>query len=342
MPRNILIIVESPLQLINANEYLKAYEMESLTDFFLVSSREKSNIDQMNKAFESLNLKGDISRITVCDIDKSLITRFKFYWKVIKAARKKSSKRYDLLLVGHIASIYQAILANSRKNMKTIYLDDGTAAFYEHALLKEKKLKSFSPIHKRIFPILLGLKANIISYQGKIHFFTMYKDLVEEDHDFLSYTLNEFLYLKEEYKKKRIDTDSIYFIGTPFYWNSDSLNNAESIFAQVGEFLKDKNVTYFPHRYESDEHFKLVEKLGWNVVEAKVPIELSLINISCLPNEFGMFTSSAFYTINKLIPYVKFKSFELNNLEDIFNGTNTYKLYRDYDENLNIEVIKLN
>ncbi|MBQ4913419.1 hypothetical protein J8L85_03155 [Maribacter sp. MMG018] len=342
MAKNILVIVESPLQLINANEYIREFATDAKIDFYLISSREVNNLDQMNETFKLLKLKGDIVRITVQDINKSKLTRLNFYKKVIGVAWKKDNKQYDLVLVGHITSIYQLILANTiDSQVKTIYLDDGTSSFYEQRVLQNQRIKSFSPWYKRIFPALLGLSANIKYYKGGLYFYTMYRELITKEFPHLMYSLNNFNYLKRKYSQKDRDKDVVFFIGTPFYWKSARLNNSKELFRQIAEYYIDKKVIYFPHRYEGREHKDFVMECGWEINETGLPIELSLINSDSLPKEFAMFTSSAFYTIIKLIPFIKFKSFELNNLSDTLNSENTYKLYREYDKIKEIEVIKL-
>ncbi|EAR02770.1 hypothetical protein [Maribacter sp. HTCC2170] len=341
MNKKALVIIESPLQLINSNEYLKAHAVDYEVDYYLISSREVNNLNQIKDTFSTLELCGNVKIISVQDINKSFITRLKFYKKVIHSARSNLKNKYDLVLVGHIASIYQAIMANSTKGAHCIYLDDGTAAFHEHQVLKKKKIKSFSSIYKRIFPTLVGLNANIKTNNDRISFFTMYRELMENDHPYLEYKYNSFNYLKKEYTKKDIDANTVYFIGTPFYWNSESYNKAEHIFEQVAVSYHDKKVVYFPHRYESQEHKLIVKKHGWQIIEPGIPIELSLMKMSYLPVEFGMFTSSAYYTILKLIPNIQFRSFEISNLKHIFNGHNTYKLYREYDKSENVKIIKL-
>lgn len=343
MQEKILIIVESPLQLINANEYLKKHAPKCVAEFILISSRDKNNIQQLDNTFKGLRLNGKVKRINVDYIDKGPVTRLKFYYKIIRAAQGLKNERYNVMLIGHIASIYQAIIANAVGHCpSSIYLDDGTAALHEHRILKKKRIKSFSPLYKRIFPMALGLKANVkYNENGKMAFFTMYKDVVEDNHPYLQYQVNGFSYLKREYKKKKIRENVVYFIGTPFYWNSPSLNTSKNIFQEVSKSYQKEKVFYFPHRYETQEHLDLAKKCGWKIMETKVPIEISLINIPELPSEFGMFTSTAYYTLNRLIPNIKFKSFELNNLGDIFNGENTFKLYKEYEDYENISLVKL-
>ena len=342
MVENLLVIVESPLQLINANEYIKKFAPDSDIDFYLISSREVNNLNQMNKTFGLLKLKGSITRITVQDINKSKLTRLNFYKKVIAVAKKKVVKQYDDVLVGHITSIYQMILANTvDTKVKSVYLDDGTSSFHEQRVLQTDKIKSFSPWYKRIFPAILGLSANIKYHNGVLHFFTMYRDVITKDFLHLSYKLNSFDYLKKEYKEKSRDMNVVFFIGTPFYWKLANLNNSKVLFHQIADYYKDKRVVYFPHRYEGKDHKDIVVNCGWEINETGLPIELSLIKAESLPLEFGMFTSSAFYTIVKLIPFIYFKSFELRNLSDTLNNDNTYKLYREYEKIDEIEIVKL-
>jgi len=227
MAENLLVIVESPLQLINANEYIKKYAIDGNIDFYLISSREVNNLNQMNEAFGLLKLKGNVTRITVQDINKSKLTRLNFYRKVITVAKKKRIKEYDIVLVGHITSIYQMILANTvDAKVKSVYLDDGTSSFHEQRILQKNKIKSFSPWYKRFFPAILGLSANIKYHNGVLHFFTMYKDVITKEFPHLNHSLNSFDYLKKEYQRKNRDMDVVFFIGTPFYWKSANLNNA--------------------------------------------------------------------------------------------------------------------
>ena len=341
MSQRVLVIVESPLQLINANEYIRKYDLTLDSDYYFISSRGVNNLNQLKKTFEILKLEGNITEISVVDIDNSFLTRILFYMKVIKAAKKKNTIDYKTVLVGHMRSIYQAIFANTFKNGKCIYLDDGNSSISEQKTLREYKINSFSPWYKRIFPMIFGLSANLKFNNNYLHFFTMYKDVIIEDHKHLKFYYNEFNYLKKEYDKKQTNTEIIYFIGTPFYWQVASYNNFKNDMLKISKIYKNKKVIYFPHRYESQKQLDIIKSLHWKISTVNLPIELSLIKEENLPLEFGMFYSSASYSLSKLIPNLKFRSFEVNNTEYLEDGENIFKLYRAYEENKNIELVKL-
>ncbi|TPN87882.1 hypothetical protein [Aquimarina algicola] len=335
-----IAIVESPLQLINANEYIKKYALESKTDFYFVSSRGTHNLDQLRSTYKALKLKGKVFEVSVLNIDKSIVTRLSFYLKIIRAARKMP-KNYSLVLVGHMLSIYQNVLANTIKNSECIYLDDGNASVAQIKQLKKEKIKSFSPFSKRIFPLLLGFNVNLRYGKKGLNYFTIYKDLIVENHPYLCFDINDLEYLKSEYGKKEINKNFVYFIGTPFYWNNKSYENFEQDIKKVSEFYQNKKVFYFPHRYESKEQLEIINNLGWKIVKNELPIELLLIELENLPLEFGFFYSSAVDNISKLIPNMNFKSFEIDNTEFLEDGKNIYKLYRSYEKKNMITVIKL-
>lgn len=340
MEKKVIAIVESPLQLINANEYIKKYAIEDNTDFYFISSRGLYNLNQLKNTFKALKLKGKIFEISVVDIDESIVTRIKFYIKVIIAAKKIPSG-YSLILVGHMISIYQNILANSMNGLKHVYLDDGNASVAQINQLKKEKIKSFSPFSKRIFPLLLGFSANLRYDKRCLHYFTIYEDLIPDNHPYLCFDINKLNYLKSEYGKKEINQNYIYFIGTPFYWKNKLYENFENDIKKVSDFYKNKKVFYFPHRYESEKQLSIIKSLGWQIIDNSLPIELLLIQLANLPVEFGFFYTSAVDNISKLIPHMNFRSFEINNTEFLEDGNNIYKLYRSYEKNNTIKVVKL-
>lgn len=339
---NTLVIIESPLQLINANEYIREHKLESSTKYYVISSRDKSNLIQLQRTYKALDIKNNIKIIGVTDIDKSAFTRLNYYFKILKVAKGESKNFiYDKVLVGHIKSNYQLILLNAVKCNKVIYLDDGTSTFYEQEVLKEKKIKSFSSPFKRFFPQILGLNAKIKYNKGILSFYTMYKEVIDENHRYIHYQYNSLNYLKNKYKSKKIDPNIIFFIGTPFYWKNENSSNVVEIFKEINYFFKDKRIIYFPHRYEPKEHLTLAKQFDWIIKKPELPIELALITESCLPKSFAMFTSSAFFSINRLILNGCFYSFELKNLDSLYNSKNIFNIYRKYDQIDNIEVIKL-
>lgn len=339
---NTLVIIESPLQLINANEYIREHSLECSTKYYVISSRDKSNLSQLKRTYEALDIKNNIKIIGVTDIDKSVLTRLKYYFKILKVAKGESKNIiYDRVLVGHIKSNYQLILLNSVKCNKAIYLDDGTSTFYEQEVLKKKKIKSFSSPFKRFFPQILGLNAKIKYNKGVLSFYTMYKEVIDKNHGYIDYQYNCLNYLKNKYRSKKIDPNIIFFIGTPFYWKNDNSSNVAEIFKEINRFFKGKRIIYFPHRYEPEEHLILAKQFNWLIKKPELPIELALITESCLPKNFAMFTSSAFFSINGLIPNGCFYSFELKKLDSLLNSKNIFNIYRKYDGIDNIEVIKL-
>lgn len=340
MDQKVIAIIESPLQLINANEYIQKYDLGSNADFYFISSRDVDNINQIRNTYKTLNLKGKVFEVSVVDIDSSYLTRIKFYIKMLNAAKKMPSD-YSLVIVGHIHSIYQNVLANRVKNSKCVYVDDGNASVALINELKTSKVKSFSPLSKRIFPQLLGLNPNV-KYSGKfLHYFTIYKHLIEDNHRYLRFEINELNYLASEFSKKEIHQDYVYFIGTPFYWNDKGYENFEDDIRKVSEVYKGKKVFYFPHRYESEEQLNCVKDLGWVIIKKGLPIELSLIDLEYLPVEFGFFFSTAVENISKLIPNLVFRSFKIKNIEFLKNGNNIEKLYCAYKKRNMITVVKI-
>ncbi len=340
MDKKVIAIIESPLQLINANEYIKKYDLAANADFYFVSSRDVDNINQIRNTYKALKLKGKIFEVSVVDIDKSILTRLKFYVKVLIAA-KKIPTNYSLVLVGHMHSIYQNVLANRVKNSKCIYLDDGNASVALINQLKRRKIKSFSPFSKRIFPLLLGLNPNLKYGDQCLYYFTTYKHLIESNHPYLCFEANQLNYLLGEFRKKSRNQDYIYFIGTPFYWNNRQYENFENDIKRVSNFYNGKKVFYFPHRYEGEEQLKIIKSLGWEIIQNGLPIELSLIDLEYLPQEFGFFYSSAVENICKLIPNLNFRSFKIKNIEFLKNGSNIIKLYNDYEKRSMITVVKI-
>ena len=340
MSKRVIAIVESPLQLINANEYIVKYDLAENADFYFVSSRNADNIKQIKNTYNALKLKGNIFETSVVDIDNSFITRIKFYIKIILAAKKMPTD-YSLVLVGHIHSIYQNVLANRVKNAKCVYVDDGNASVALINQLKRNKIKSFSSFSKRLFPSLLGLNPNIKYGEQCLFYFTIYKDLIESNHPYICFEVNELNYLLSEFCKKERNQEYIYFIGTPFYWNDRQYENFENDIKKISNLYKGKKVFYFPHRYESEEQLNIIKDLGWEIIQYGLPIELSLMNLEYLPLEFGFFFSTAVENISKLIKNVSFRSFKIDNIEFLKNGNNILKLYSGYEKRSMITVVKI-
>ncbi|ASV30185.1 hypothetical protein [Maribacter cobaltidurans] len=338
----VAVLIESPLQLLNANEYIKKHELEHMCDFYFLSSRDLSNLNQLYSTFSVLNLKGDIEEISVTNIHNSILTRIKYYFKINNAARRNRTLNYSLILVGNMRSIYQCILMNSFQSGKSIYLDDGNAAIYNQKMLLSKKLSSFAPFSKRILPLAVGLNANLKYDKGYLHIFSIYDNIIPKGHSYLKFEYCEYTYLNNEFGGKLLNKDLIYFIGTPFYWKKPIYNKFENYLDRVAKYYSNKSVKYFPHRYENNQQLNIIKSKGWEIINTGLPIELSLVSLKELPLEFGMFYSSACFSLYELIPNIKFRSFEIENTENLEEGEDIQNLYERYVENESFEVVNFN
>lgn len=276
-----LFVIGTPLQLINAIEAIKYFDLSNNILVLLNMSKTK-NREQIDEIVKLYNWE----KIIKVKNGKGLN-----FFKYFSLVRDLKIYKYNKVFVAKLESISMAIVANVKKE-KIFLLDDGamTISIYEKYIqnsckvaYKLKELKFF----------LLGLKIKI---KDKINLFTYYG---LEPVDGNEVVKNKMSYFKSKYKAAtKGENDYIYFVGQPV---NDLMSKElhRSIIEKI--IIKyNKKMIYIPHRGESDvslEHLKSIDNSLFEIKNLGMPIELYFLKNHIYPNHVLSFFSTALVTI---------------------------------------------
>lgn len=338
----ILVVVQSPFQLINVHSYLAVHNLENENiDYIFLTIKSQTNSEQLHSTFKILNLKGSIYEIKVFGSNRlNIYKRSLLLYKLRQAVKKFQQNKYSLTIVGHIRSNYQLILANS-STTKCIYVDDGSATYRDVELLENNKKTHFLSSIKVKGYSFFGLNTAISYYKNKLFLYTIYGDVIKYNHPFLVFELNELATLKKKLKDKIINENTIYFIGTNLIPEVTSLEVFKKLILKISLYYREQNkrVLYFPHREDSEYTLESIKNLGWQIHKAALPIELTLLSLKDKPVEYSMYFTSAMNSIVKLTPDAKFRSFFIRETDlKPKRKQSIVNLYKTYESNNNIEL----
>ncbi|RKR14775.1 hypothetical protein CLV91_0854 [Maribacter vaceletii] len=338
----ILIIVESPLQLINANEYISSLNQKTQCKFYFINCKSESNILQMRKVFKTLKIKGNVIEASKNNALKNFYTRTLYYIKIrtLKIKLNYNENMFDLVLMGHILSMYQTVLVNGVTSKKIVILDDGNSAYMEQKRLRKEKIFSFFSPKQVFIAKLTGCNINLNYKQGKLNFYTMYKDLITDKYSYLNFEFNNFNRLRKLLSTKVTNTEKVFFIGSPFNGKIISRDYFNKNIEKITKHYLNKQIVYFPHRYEDKEQLEVIKQFGWEITNFNLPIEIALVEMKFLPLEFAFFYSTAFVSISKLVDK-NFTSFEIDSSELMLQYDLITGLYQEYVSNERINKINL-
>ncbi|MCT7539513.1 alpha-2,8-polysialyltransferase family protein [Aliarcobacter cryaerophilus] len=295
--RKNLFIINSPLQLLNAQEAIYKFKLKNII-IVAIFNRSIKNIEQ---------IEGQLSKIDCEDIirfNPSKEGKIKGYIKLIKELQKSS---YEKVFAGEIEDYrFRTIIANLEKEQFFV-LDEGSATIvlYEKIIKKNKinqsKLKS-------IRFLMFGLKVRLIS---PINFFTYYNFEPLKDAIVVK---NNLEYLRKDFKRNDIDySNTLFFLGQPLFIFANRDEFKES-FKKVIEKNKDKKIVYIPHR-EDKQTIEIVKDILKNIdiLEIDRPIERYFLENGIYPKNVISYSSTALTTIkilfeNCFVEYIKNKN----------------------------------
>ena len=300
-----LFFCRSPLQLLNCIEASEHFGLRNKNTVLVCAWRSERDRQLMQRL---LDLYPHWSELHFFPLYPSK-GQLPVMWKVFRDKRDFAN-----LFIGDTTHLINFFI-NKIGNFDTIYMvDDGTATIRRSRQIYEKKLhlqrKNFTDYNPAIALIFskIGISP-IFLYQAK--FFTIYNNLNEG----LSSKIekNQLLYCKSKLKEKS-RTDEIWFIGSNI--RCEVLKNPEDyeIFLdQVNEHVDFSQVTYIPHRKETDAYLETISKrYNMKIRRLQDIIEIELIKAKALPNSIISFGSSAIDTI-KILTQLPIKIFKIPN-----------------------------
>ncbi len=292
-----LIIIGSPLQLINAVEAVNFFKLDNIVLVITFNGLLINNI-QIEKESSSFRCE------EIIKIYPSSVSKFLQYLKLIKYLQKY---KFEKLFIGELGSAFRIILANIDKE-KVFLLDDGTATIvdYERSI-KINKINRYSLKELRF--LTFGLK---IKVKDKINLFTYYN--LEKLPGF-EVIKNNLEYMKKDFVLNNIDyDDTIFFFGQPSEIFSDKKELELYLYKIVNKF-SDKKIFYIPHRSQTKDEINNIMLVNKNIkiLEINMPVERYFLDNGIYPKYAISYISTALTTTKILFPecnvnYTKIKN----------------------------------
>lgn len=289
-----IYIVSSPFQCISAieaktqfnlkNNILIAIYHQKDSDEIAIQMRETFNLCEWDEIIE-IGLKKTKSK----------------YVEYIAAIKKLQNQKYNNFFIGNFGQFPTILMSNL--DIKKIYaIDDGmgTVNLHENELNPnvQQKIKFFKFV-KLLRYIIMGLSTSFDKH--RINYFTMFDLKAINNEEIIK---NRFLFMQEYALKKKIDENTIYFLGQAMVEDGWVSSDNYFIFLQkIKDYFKNKNfdIIYIPHRREKElEKLELLADSHFKIEKLSMPIELFFLRAETLPQEICSFLSTALYSIEKI------------------------------------------
>lgn len=263
-------------------------------------------------------------------------------WSILREI-SKNYREFENLFLGDTTHLINIFINKFWKLNEIYWVDDGTATHHrirqisERTLHLQKKNFKFRPRWATRIMSAFGMLPTF-AYRSK--FFSIYKNNTSPKKiDIIKNTLS---FTKSNLSNKPQSND-IWFIGSNI--RNEALRNPDDyseFMRQISLKVDMRNVTYIPHRKESDDYLKILsEELGFKIKRLDNILEIELTKPTPLPEEFISMGSSAIDTITALID-AKVRLFKI----PIHNCTTERQesignMYKDA-QHKGIEIIELN
>lgn len=306
--KNSVLLVESPFQLLCANEAIKHFKLDS-SIIYIRYSLIKSNDEQINKLLEILSpvasIKKNFIRVSnkrVSDYYKIIYNYTLFFFK-----RKSVSK----LFVGNLESSFFKSIYSHYDRDRIVLLDDGAKTL---TIQKE------------------------FSQDYYYDLFTIYRlKSIDKQNIFF----NDFGWIKKQIKEK-YENDNILFLGSKL--NESGIISEEyylELLKKISNYFVNKSILYIPHRGEEPNKLKKISMMeNVTVKELKYPVELYGLYEEAIPKTVVSFYSTALYTMQTM--------YNLKAISFMFEYDNSkYKdaidnVYNYYKREMDVVSLKVN
>lgn len=291
---NTLILVESPLQLVNAFEFIEKFNVTKYLIILRLSGK-PINDHQMINLIELLNLdRTKIFKITVEVNSKN----FFYFIKIvgIKLFITYLSFFLEKLLIGNYESKFMRFMMKWVGKNKIYLLDDGN-------------------------------KSINIQKSTDLNLFTMYDVEKKEGQIVLK---NDYFCMKNIIKKDKPISNKVIFIGSGMS-EIGVVSEAyylESVKAAIAHYNNlGLDFIYIPHRAESKKKISKISKFkNVNILSLDYPVELVGLLIDFKPEKVAAFYSTAIITLRQIYNYnVETLGFNYSNSYNSKDIENVYK-----------------
>jgi hypothetical protein len=301
-----LAIVDSPLQVMMAFEYIKEFNVSDV--HFVVSVHSIDFLKHNKSVLRYLNDIGAKYRIIVT---KNLVYSLRYI---------TSPKEYSRFIIGDFRSLDKKILTlfHAKGKVDIVYVDDGNASLeLETGHTKTKGLKAFISL----------VVDKMINWRTKEKVY--YSAFINQSE------INGIRIISNQLKsmdvKHKAISDEIIVIGCFTGGFANVGANYYDYLHKLDDYIRVKwgkktIVKYYPHRREDDiEGIKtLCATMGWQVCFSRINIEMELVNGDKTPKAIVGFGSSALFLLKKIFNNADIYSIHFTDSEDFLNVERIY------------------
>jgi len=266
MTNKVLVLVETPFQLLCAYEYLR----NSSADFslYIRKSGVGSNDQQMSAMVKDLGLQ--VTKELLVRPDKRID-----YIRAVLSFLLSNFHCYDKVVLGSFFSGFQRLLSSIVLKEEIVLLDDGVATLLADKIISER-----------------GGKYSVFSI------FDLNKD------NYISCELNRFDSIAGEYDCEKNEEYAVFFIGQKLVdiGAMDITAYVQTLEFVVKESLG-SIVHYIPHRAEGSEWLEVIKNIkGLRLLHADVAVEYFMLRNKWCPQKIYSVNSTALFTLASLFP----------------------------------------
>ena len=328
----IIAYIESPLQALNAIEYVNRFGSHADSVFLLRKGVEEKNYKQIIGVLELF----DYQNTRVIDLEGTFTSLYKGKNAVLEVLKEFLGDKSLIFVLGEYRSLPGRFIANYLPFKEVVIVDDGNATFEINRTKFEFDLNSL------IKNFLFSFKGIKTSLNHPLTFFTIYNlesRLNIED----KVICNDYSYCKSLLLGEKPD-NRVFIIGSPLRMArvvDDDISLTIKLIEKCKKRFLNFELIYFAHRREEQEKLDEIKKTGVSVVQFEYPLELYPFVCGSVPKHIVGFVSSLFDNIPLIFGGgTKITSFVIPRRLISLEQKNIYKeIYCDYMASENIDVV---
>ncbi|MEZ8985211.1 hypothetical protein OAI_11470 [Vibrio cyclitrophicus FF160] len=274
-----VFFVQSPLQLISAQEARDFFPQNKSIIFLHVQNKKDKTFKQMEKCLDE-----HWGRVYWTKNSSKYLNPILFLVFITKIFLKYRN-RTKRLFYGEFRNYNYAIYESIIRPKESILLDDGavTVPVQINYIFRGRTIFKSEGLKGRVFNSTLSKKRrpNLFSF-----------------FDLDEFLLPDQINYREKKNKRTIETkDEIYFLGSKMSESGNmSLDDELALLKNVIRLFGHKKVHYLPHRGESKDKISKVECLGFFINNLNEPIESFYLKSKLMPYKIISYYSTALYT----------------------------------------------
>lgn len=321
---SVLIVVFSPLQFLNALEYLRNKKQGCE---ILVLTTDKTNIAQIRKIESEFMSKFPLLAFGFLNVEMQWVIKLAYVKWMVKI------KNYETVVIGNFNNVigYYLAVKFSKIKKEVVLLDDGLATvkiYTDRNVHNIKYNKSiFGGKFIDVYRNLLGLNSS--NEIPNLEFYTSY-DLEKKQKAVYDQVVIQD---KEKISHKVIQEDLVWFIGSPVVeYGILPREKYDLVIRSMVEKLKNngKKIHYILHRFEDEK----IEGLTYKKFDK--PLEVIFQELEVLPEFIISFYSSALINLasiydSLICEYIDISKLGVEN-EAIKNVYNLMKIHENLRE----------